>query len=153
MGTDITIPDDVEVIDVTGKILTPSFVNTHSHMWETALRTLGPDATLAQYFFNYSQASPIAKSFSPEDVYISSLAGYAEGLNAGVTTFMDHAHNSWNLDAVQRGFDATNDSGGGRVWWCPAAADAYGQHWRYYGCARGRRVQEAKWQVGTQGAD
>ena len=117
IGENIEAPAGTEVIDVTGKIVTPGFINTHSHMWQTAFRSLAPNTTLAEYFISYSQMSPAAKSFSPEDIYISCLEGYYEGLNGGVTTYVEHATNSWDLDVVKRGYQAALD-GGARVWWC-----------------------------------
>ena len=122
IGKDIEAPADAEVIDSTGKILTPGFINTHSHLWQTAYRTLAPNTTLASYLISYSQSSQAIKAFSAEDIYISCLEGYYEGLNAGVTTYVEHASNNWDLDVVKRGFDAAVD-GGARVWWCCAAED------------------------------
>lgn len=108
---------DAEIIDVSGMIVTPGFVNTHCHMWQTAFRTMAPDIFIAQYFGWLSQMGSATKSFSGSDVYFSCLEGYCEGLNAGVTSFVDHAANNWNLDAVLPGFRAAED-GGARVWWC-----------------------------------
>lgn len=125
IGQNIQQPADAEVIDVSGKIITPGFINTHSHMWQTAHRTLGPGITLSEYFFFFSQMSPIIKSYSAEDVYISSLVGYYEGLNAGVTGYIDHAHNNWEMDVIKRGWDAAVDAGA-RVWWCPNIEDRDG---------------------------
>ena len=118
IGENIEAPAGAEVIDVTGKILTPGFINTHSHMWQTAHRTLGPNTTLGEYIFCFSQMGPITKSDSADDVYISCLEGYYEGLNGGVTTYVDHSHNTWDPAVVKRGWDAAVD-GGARVWWCP----------------------------------
>jgi cytosine/adenosine deaminase-related metal-dependent hydrolase len=52
---DLSIPSDAEIIDVEGKLVTPGFVNTHVHMWQSVFRTLGPDIILAQYFDWLSQ--------------------------------------------------------------------------------------------------
>ncbi|KAH8691016.1 putative chlorohydrolase family protein [Phaeosphaeriaceae sp. PMI808] len=115
---DIPTPLDAEIIDVEGKIVSPGFVNTHVHMWQTVFRTIAPDIILAQYFDWLSAMSPTAtKPFTPDDVYISCLEGYLEGLNAGVTSYVDHAHNNWKSDIVKPGYQAAVDSGA-RVWWC-----------------------------------
>src|SRR5438046_463562 len=53
----LSIPSDAEIINVEGKIVTPGFVNTHVHMWQSVFRTLGPDIVLAQYFSWLSQMS------------------------------------------------------------------------------------------------
>lgn len=122
IGTNISPPANTDIVDVTDKILTPGFVNTHCHMWQTAYRTLAPDCTLADYFTWVSHNSASIKSFSAEDVYVSCLEGYLEGLNAGVTSYVEHAHNNWERKTVERGYDAAVD-GGARVWWCCAAED------------------------------
>lgn len=115
---DLSIPEGSEIINVQGKIVSPGFVNTHVHTWQSVYRTIGPNAVLAQYFGWLSQMSETAtKAFTPEDVYISSLEGYLEGLNAGVTSHVEHAHNNWSPKVVEPGYEAAVDSGA-RVWWC-----------------------------------
>src|SRR5690606_41410550 len=42
--------DDAEIIDVTGDIVIPGFIDTHRHTWETAIRGSAPNATLDDYF-------------------------------------------------------------------------------------------------------
>ena len=125
IGNESDIPEDAEIIDVSGKILTPGFINTHSHMWQTAYRTLSPNTTLANYFFSYSQYSPAIKSFSSEDVYISCLEGYLEGISGGVTSVVEHSHGNWDIDAIKKAYEATVDSGA-RVYWCLAVEDREG---------------------------
>ena len=122
LGENVEAPLDVETIDASGKILTPGFINTHSHMWQTAYRTLAPNATLAEYFGSYCQYTPAAASFSPEDVYISCLEGYIEGLNGGVTSYVEHAHYNSAIEAIKQEYEATVDSGA-RVYWCFAVED------------------------------
>lgn len=56
-------------------------------------------------------------SFSAEDIYVSCLEGYYEGLNAGVTSYVEHASNNWRREVVEPGYSAACDSGA-RVWWC-----------------------------------
>ena len=110
-------PAGTEVVDMTGKILTPGFVNTHCHLWQTALRSMSPDTFIAQYFGWLSQMDQVTASFSPRDIYISTLEGYCEGLNAGVTSFVDHASVNWRRDVIAPSCKAAVD-GGARVWWC-----------------------------------
>jgi cytosine/adenosine deaminase-related metal-dependent hydrolase len=117
-GDNLSIPDGAEVIDMLGRIVSPGFVNTHVHMWQSVYRTMGPNVVLARYFGWVSQFSETATAaFTPDDVYISSLQGYLEGLNAGITSYVEHAHNNWSRDVVKPGYDAAVD-GGARVWWC-----------------------------------
>lgn len=109
------IPADTEYVDCTDKIITPGFIDTHRHGWQTVFKTLGSNTTLTEYFSRYGEyaAAPV---FTADDVYISQLAGLYEALNAGVTTTLDHAHHIWSRDTAQAGLQASIDSGA-RVFW------------------------------------
>jgi cytosine/adenosine deaminase-related metal-dependent hydrolase len=111
------LPANTEIVDVTGMILTPGLINTHCHMWQTAFRSMAPDIFIAQYFRWLSQMGSAPASFKPRDVYVSCLEGYCEGLNAGVTSFVEHAANNWSKEVMRPGREAAVD-GGARVWWC-----------------------------------
>ncbi|KAI0870864.1 amidohydrolase [Hypoxylon argillaceum] len=118
------IPADAEVVDVTDKIITPGFIDTHRHGWQTALKTLASNTTLAEYFMTCS--SPAGNPlFTAEDVYASQLAGLLEALNAGVTTTLDHAHNMWSTERAEAGLEASIESGA-RVVWAAAIDPAEG---------------------------
>lgn len=110
-------PADVEMIDVSGMIVTPGFFNGHCHMWQTAFRSMAPDIFIAQYFGWLSQMGSATRSFSARDVYLSCLEGYCEGLNAGVTSYVEHAASNWSDEVVMPSYEAAKD-GGARVWWC-----------------------------------
>ncbi|KAI1077196.1 amidohydrolase family protein [Whalleya microplaca] len=112
------VPADAEVVDCTHKIITPGFVDTHRHGWQTALKTLSPNTTLADYLFRY-RGQEAAAVYTAEDVYIGQLAGLLEALNAGVTTTLDHAHHLWSSDRMKAGLQGSIDSGA-RVFWSPA---------------------------------
>ena len=114
---ELSAPADAVITDITGQIVTPGFVNTHCHMWQTAYRSMAPDVFIAQYFGWLSQMGTAKNSFSSNDIYYSCLEGYCEGLNAGVTSYVEHAANNWSADVVMPGFRAAQD-GGARVWWC-----------------------------------
>lgn len=123
------LPKSTEIIDVGGRIISPGFVNTHQHFWQTAYRGSFPNCSLAEYFQNGSQFSATKDAYSPDDIYISYLAGICEALNAGVTSTVDHAHNQWNPEVMKAGLDAAKDSGA-RIWYCYepfAARDPEGQ--------------------------
>jgi 5-methylthioadenosine/S-adenosylhomocysteine deaminase len=81
---------DAEVLDASGKIVIPGFVDTHRHTWEAAIRGCAPNATLDDYFVEVLDT--FAPVYRPEDVYASNLAGALECLNAGITTLVDWSH-------------------------------------------------------------
>lgn len=101
---------DTQIIDCTNKIITPGFVDTHRHGWQTVFKTLGSNTTLVEYFFRYS-ALVSAPLFTPEDVHISQLTGIYEALAAGVTTILDHAHHTWSPEHSAAGLNASIESG------------------------------------------
>lgn len=84
------ISADAEVLDLTGRILIPGFVDTHRHTWEASIRGVAPDATLDDYFVDILDT--FAPLYTPEDVYAANLAGALECLNAGITTLVDWSH-------------------------------------------------------------
>ncbi|WP_328437266.1 amidohydrolase family protein [Streptomyces sp. NBC_00444] len=84
------IDADAEVLDMTGRIVIPGFVDTHRHTWEASIRNVAPDATLDDYFVDILDT--FAPLYTPEDVYAANLAGSLECLNAGITTLVDWSH-------------------------------------------------------------
>jgi 5-methylthioadenosine/S-adenosylhomocysteine deaminase len=84
------IDADAEVIDASGRIVIPGFVDTHRHTWEAAIRGCAPNATLGTYFVEILDS--YAPLYRPEDVYASNLAGALECVNAGITTLVDWSH-------------------------------------------------------------
>ncbi|KFA76434.1 hypothetical protein S40288_07149 [Stachybotrys chartarum IBT 40288] len=118
------VPNGTERIDVSHQIVTPGFIDTHRHGWQTALKTLGSNTSLAEYLLRYGEfaAQP---NYTPEDVYIGQLAGLYEALNAGVTTTLDHAHHTWSNETSYAGLNASIESGA-RVFWSYALHDVPG---------------------------
>ena len=90
VGTGLSAPEHAVEIDATGGILMPGMIDTHRHMWQTAMRAYGADWTLTQYFVWYYLES--GKLFRPEDIYAGNLLSAIESLEAGVTTTVDWSH-------------------------------------------------------------
>ncbi|MFD4196845.1 amidohydrolase family protein [Amycolatopsis thermoflava] len=81
-----------EVVDVTGRIVMPGLVNAHLHTWQSALRGMGTDWTLADYLGRMHGA--VARHYRPEDMRIGTLAGALDQLDRGTTTLGDWCHNT-----------------------------------------------------------
>ncbi|KAF5323668.1 hypothetical protein D9758_018352 [Tetrapyrgos nigripes] len=116
------IPGDTERISAEGKILSPGFIDTHRHGWQTAFRTIASNTTLTEYGSRYSPRSPAESNFMPDDMYFGQIVGMWESLNAGVTTVLDHAHGTFSNETSTAYFKGSVDSGA-RVIWCYAIQD------------------------------
>jgi cytosine/adenosine deaminase-related metal-dependent hydrolase len=81
---------DCEVIDAAGMILSPGFVDTHRHVWQTQLRGVAADWTLYDYTLNMRMG--FGSLYGPDDAYLGNHAGALEALDAGITTVVDHSH-------------------------------------------------------------
>ncbi|MFE9093318.1 amidohydrolase family protein [Streptomyces sp. NPDC007264] len=90
VGLNLEAPQDAAVVDASGGILMPGMVDTHRHMWQTALRGLGADWTLSQYFVFYYLNW--GKIFRPEDIHAGNLLSAVDALDSGVTTTVDWSH-------------------------------------------------------------
>jgi 5-methylthioadenosine/S-adenosylhomocysteine deaminase len=90
IGPALTVPDGTIEIDASDGIVMPGMIDTHRHMWQTAMRGYGADWTLTQYFVWYYLEW--GKIFRPEDIYAGNLLGAIEAIDAGVTTTVDWSH-------------------------------------------------------------
>ncbi|PSN59903.1 Metallo-dependent hydrolase [Corynespora cassiicola Philippines] len=104
-------PNGTEVVNATGKILSPGFVNTHHHLWQTALKTIASNTTLVEYYQRYGEFSPTIQFMTPEDKFLGTLTGALELLNSGTTTVLDHAHGDSSDETADAIFNATLSSG------------------------------------------
>src|SRR5204862_577945 len=115
---------NADVIDATGRIVMPGFIDTHHHQAWTAIRSSIPDSILIDdgtgtpgaqqnYYFNVlgaGQPAPstagFARHYRPQDVYVSELFGGLSQLDNGVTTVHDISqihHSPQHSDAAVKG--------------------------------------------------
>jgi 5-methylthioadenosine/S-adenosylhomocysteine deaminase len=125
VGKDLSA--DAEVIDATGNIVIPGFVDSHRHTWETAIRNCAPNATLDDYFVDVLDS--FAPLYRPEDVYASNLAGALECINAGITTLLDWSHINNTPDHPDAGVKGLQDAGIRAVYAYGSANTSLADYW------------------------
>jgi 5-methylthioadenosine/S-adenosylhomocysteine deaminase len=104
VGTGLEAPEGALEIDASGGIVMPGMIDTHRHMWQTALRGYGADWTLSQYFvFFYLEWGKI---FRPQDIHAGNLLSAIESLDAGVTTTVDWSHGLQTVEHAEAAVDA-----------------------------------------------
>lgn len=101
--------EDADEIDAAGCILTPGFVDTHRHLWQTAVRGIFADWSTLQYMIGIRLH--IAPYVTAEDTYVATYAGSLECLNNGVTTVLAYEHNVNTPDHALAGAQGMVDSG------------------------------------------
>jgi 5-methylthioadenosine/S-adenosylhomocysteine deaminase len=108
-GLSGSVGEDVPVLDVSGQIVLPGFVDSHVHAWEGAIRGIAPDADFGDYMA--ITHGGIAKCMSPEDIATGQLVTVAQALNGGVTTIVDNSHNSRTAAHSDAAIEALRSAG------------------------------------------
>lgn len=95
--------EGAEVIDSSGMIVMPGFVDSHRHVWEGILRNIGTDIPLegSESYLSFI-LNTLAPAYRPEDAYIGNLVGLYGAINAGITTLLDWS----NIQATREHGDA-----------------------------------------------
>jgi 5-methylthioadenosine/S-adenosylhomocysteine deaminase len=103
---------EAEMIDASGMIVMPGFVDSHRHIWEGLLRNIGTDVPLegrsGYISFVLHQLAPV---FRPEDAYIGDLLSALGAIDAGVTTLLDWSHIQGSPAHTDAIVQALRDSG------------------------------------------
>ncbi len=114
---------EVEVIDATGMIVMPGFVDSHRHIWEGLLRNIGTDVPLeGRSSYISFVLHKLAPAFRPEDAYIGNLISALGAIDAGITTLLDWSHIQGSPAHTDAVIQAIRDSG-------MRAVFAYGFPW------------------------
>ena len=75
------------VVDASGMIVMPGFVDSHRHIWEGVLRNIGTDVPLEGRSSYISHVlHKLAPAFRPEDAYAGNLLSALGAIDAGITT-------------------------------------------------------------------
>lgn len=135
---------DATVIDATGKIVMPGFVDTHHHQFETALRSQLSNAILIndgrpESANNYYESvlQKFSMAYRPHDVYVNELYGSIAQLDAGVTTVMDVSQIHHSPEHSDAAIEGIRDAGRRSVF---GYFEGWGENSKYPGDAR--RIKE-----------
>jgi 5-methylthioadenosine/S-adenosylhomocysteine deaminase len=108
------------IIDVSGRIVMPGFIDTHHHQFETVLRSFLADGILINDASNTPSGNityyeyilqKFAPFYRPEDVYINELFAGLSQLDDGVTTVHDISQIHHSPDHTDAAIQALFDTG------------------------------------------
>lgn len=86
IGENLSLDAD-EVFNGENKLLTPGFVNAHTHLGMAYFRNYADDLALMDWLEN--EIWPIEAKLNREDIYWSSMLSIIENIKSGVTSFCD----------------------------------------------------------------
>jgi 5-methylthioadenosine/S-adenosylhomocysteine deaminase len=112
IGPDVPA-EGAEIVDATGMVVCPGFVDTHRHNWQTQLRGIASDWSVPEYLAGIR--GTLGPQYEPDDVYAGTLLGCVEALHGGVTTIVDWAHIMNSPEHADASVQALRDFGGRAV--------------------------------------
>ncbi|MGZ8567467.1 MAG: amidohydrolase family protein, partial [Actinomycetota bacterium] len=103
---------EAELIDASGLIVMPGFVDSHRHIWEGLLRNIGTDVPLeGRTSYISFVLHKLAPAFRPEDAYVGNLVSALGAIDAGITTLLDWSHIQGSPAHTDAVIQALEDSG------------------------------------------
>ncbi|KAH7138521.1 hypothetical protein B0J11DRAFT_514637 [Dendryphion nanum] len=108
IGRDIVASSGTQTIDCTDKIISPGFIDTHHHGWQTQLKGRHANELLLEYMVTGNAQST---QYAPKDVFYGELSGMLELIAGGTTTVVDHAHVTMSPAHAEYAISATASSG------------------------------------------
>ncbi|KAI9778291.1 MAG: hypothetical protein M1835_004968 [Candelina submexicana] len=108
IASGIEAPDDAQVIDCKDKIVSPGFIDTHHHIWQTQLKGRHADETFLQYM---PSGGLQGSNYTPVDIFWGQHGGCLEAIDSGTTTVVDHAHMNYSPEHARNALSATVSSG------------------------------------------
>ncbi|NLF04123.1 MAG: amidohydrolase family protein [Actinomycetales bacterium] len=110
VGPSLDVPEGTFEIDARGGIVMPGMVDSHRHMWQTAMRAYGADWTLTQYFVWYYLEHGM--KFRPQDIAAGNLVSALDAVESGITTSVDWSHGLRTPEHGEAALDALAGSPG-----------------------------------------
>jgi len=107
-----------KVIDGTGLVALPGFINTHTHLWQHISKSSAPNDKLQDWIKIYQ---PI-HCLTEDEVYKVVLAACSEAMLSGITSVSDYASLAFNDYSLNSSCKAMKDSemGGVVIWHNPS---------------------------------
>lgn len=115
-NSNVSIPANTLRVPADNDIISPGFVDTHRHIWHTAYRTIGSDATITEFLLRWGSQGLSAQTWTPDDMYYSQLVGLCEAQNSGVTTIVDNGNSAFSEEIAEAERNASIESGI-RIFW------------------------------------
>src|SRR5688572_17925305 len=110
VGVRLDVPEGTFEIDARGGIVMPGMIDSHRHMWQTAMRAYGADWTLSQYFVWYYLQH--GKHFRPQDYWAGNAISALDAIESGITTTVDWSHGLQSVAHGEAALDALISSPG-----------------------------------------
>ncbi|MGW7343612.1 amidohydrolase family protein [Streptomyces sp. NPDC054854] len=109
IGADLS-PDGAVVVDATGTVLAPGFVDTHRHAWQSQLRRIMPDVDDLGAYVTSTLAGH-ATVYRPHDMYVGTRLAALTAIDSGITCMLDFSHNSRTPEHSDAAVQALLDTG------------------------------------------
>ncbi|WP_327130333.1 amidohydrolase family protein [Streptomyces sp. NBC_01343] len=87
VGTGLQVPPGASVVDTSGKLVMPGFVDTHTHLWQAAIRGGCTDGDLFGWFERCTD--PARGRLTPEALHSFVRLAALDAVQSGVTTLVD----------------------------------------------------------------
>ncbi|KAF7294537.1 5-methylthioadenosine/S-adenosylhomocysteine deaminase n1 [Mycena indigotica] len=99
---------DTIILDCTRKLVSPGFIDTHHHVWQTQLKGRHANDTLLDYM---PRGNSTGALYNADDVFWGELGGCLEAIDGGTTMLVDHAHITHGPLHAPNAISATVSSG------------------------------------------
>jgi cytosine/adenosine deaminase-related metal-dependent hydrolase len=137
--SDIEPSSGTHIIDCRDKVISPGFIDTHHHVWQTLQRGRHANQLLLEYMATGTPLILQSRSLltflgnftsslhTPADIFWGEVGGCLECLDVGTTTVVGHAHCNYSPEHSKAALAATLSSGIRSVFcYCPPLASTHG---------------------------
>ena len=98
-----------KTLDASGSVISPGFINGHSHVYQSLIEGLGYDMHFNPW--NWRFLFPVVSQITPEDAKASATLAALEMIKNGVTTISDHWYLHTDMENIYQVTDIFDQSG------------------------------------------